>query len=198
MLSGARRAVSFLAERTRSVSGAEHREAYDALATSLKGLETEFAALTPKPEELTRIARRSFELRQELGFLLESNERNFVYWYERRNKGVFLAATPIDVSQILREHLFEKFDTVVLTSATLTVGGRFEFIRQRMGLDHAKEIASCRRNSITASKRCCTCRALYPTCAILVLRRTAADEIVRLAGDSPRGARSACSPAMRK
>src|SRR5580704_5860863 len=117
----------------------QHREAYDALTTALKGLETEFAAMTQKPEELTRIARRSFELRQELAFLFESNERNFVYWYERRNKGVFLAATPIDVSQILRERLFEQFDTVILTSATLTVGGRFEFIRQRLGLDHVKE-----------------------------------------------------------
>ena len=72
-------------------------------------------------------------------FLFESNEKNFVYWYERRNKGVFIAATPIDVSQILRERLFETFDTVVLTSATLTVGGRFEYIRQRVGLDHTKE-----------------------------------------------------------
>jgi ATP-dependent DNA helicase DinG len=118
----------------------EHnREAYDALATSLKGLETEFAALTQKPEELTRLARRSFEIRQELSFLFESNEKNFVYWYERRNKGVFIAATPIDVSRILRERLFETFDTVVLTSATLTVGGRFEYIRQRVGLDHTKE-----------------------------------------------------------
>jgi ATP-dependent DNA helicase DinG len=119
----------------------QHRETYDALATALKGLETEFAAMTPKVEELTRLARRSFELRQELVFLFESNERNFVYWYERRNKGVFLAATPIDVSQILRERLFEQFDTVILTSATLTVGSRFEYIRNRIGLDHAKERA---------------------------------------------------------
>jgi ATP-dependent DNA helicase DinG len=117
----------------------QHRESYDALVSSLKGLETEFAALHEKPEELLRIARRSFEIRQELSFLFESNERNFVYWYERRNKGVFLAATPIDVSQVLREKLFEKFDTIVLTSATLTVAGRFEFIRHRLGLDHAKE-----------------------------------------------------------
>ena len=117
----------------------QNREAYDALAAALKGFETECAALTQKPEEILRIARRSFELRQELAFLFESNERNFVYWYERRNKGVFLAATPIDVSQILREKLFEQFDTAVLTSATLTVSGRFEFIRSRMGLDHAKE-----------------------------------------------------------
>src|SRR5262249_27506869 len=73
----------------------QNREAYDALTTALKGLETEFAALTSKPEELTRLARRSFEIRQEMSFLFESNEKNFVYWFERRNKGVFLAATPI-------------------------------------------------------------------------------------------------------
>jgi ATP-dependent DNA helicase DinG len=117
----------------------QNREAYDGLLNVMKGLETEFAALTQKPEELLRIARRSFEIRQELSFLFESNEKNFVYWFERRNKGVFLAATPIDVSQILRERLFEAFDTVILTSATLTVGNRFEYIRQRLGLDHSKE-----------------------------------------------------------
>ncbi len=117
----------------------QNRESYDSLLNALKGLETEFAALTNKPEELLRIARRSFEIRQEFAFLFESNEKNYVYWFERRNKGVFLAATPIDVSQILRERLFEPFDTVILTSATLTVAGRFEFIRQRMGVDHAKE-----------------------------------------------------------
>jgi ATP-dependent DNA helicase DinG len=119
----------------------QHREAYDALLNACKAMETEFAALPQKPEELTRIARRSFEIRQEFSFLFESNEKNYVYWFERRNKGVFLAATPIDISQILREKLFETFDTVILTSATLTVAGRFEFIRQRLGLDHAKECA---------------------------------------------------------
>src|SRR5712671_1150657 len=117
----------------------QHRETYDALASALKGLETEFAGMAQKPEELLRISRRSFEIRQELAFLFESHERNFVYWYERRSKGVFLAATPIDVSQVLRARLFEQFDSIVLTSATLTVAGRFEFIRQRLGLDHARE-----------------------------------------------------------
>jgi len=117
----------------------QNREAYDALVNALKSLETELSAMPQKPEELIRMARRSFELRQELAFLLESNEKNCVYWYERRNKGVFLAATPIDVSEILRERLFESFDTVILTSATLTVGKRFDYMRHRLGLDHAKE-----------------------------------------------------------
>ena len=58
------------------------------------------------------LARRAADMRRELGFLLESEEKSYVYWYERRGKGVFLAATPIDVSQILREKLFDQFDTV--------------------------------------------------------------------------------------
>ena len=69
----------------------------------------------------------------------ERARRNFVYWFERRGKGVFVAATPIDVSAILREKLFETFDTVVLTSATLAVAGRFEFLKQRLGISAATE-----------------------------------------------------------
>ena len=53
-----------------------------------------------------RGARRNCAAR--LAFLLESNEKNYVYWFERRGKGMFLAATPIDVSAILRERLFER------------------------------------------------------------------------------------------
>jgi len=52
---------------------------------------------------------------------------------------VFLAATPIDVSAILREKLFEPFDTVVLTSATLAVAGHFDYLKQRLGLDMVRE-----------------------------------------------------------
>jgi ATP-dependent DNA helicase DinG len=71
--------------------------------------------------------------------LLESDEKNYVYWYERRGKGVFLAATPIDVSEMLRERVFESLDTVVLTSATLAVGGRFDYLKQRLGIAAAQE-----------------------------------------------------------
>ncbi|MGB6432114.1 MAG: ATP-dependent DNA helicase [Candidatus Acidiferrales bacterium] len=112
----------------------QNREAYDEFLAAAKALESEIAALREKPEPILQIARRAAELRNELVFLLESEERNFVYWYERRNKGIFLAATPIDVSGILRERLFEPFDTIVLTSATLAVGGRFDFLKQRLGI----------------------------------------------------------------
>jgi ATP-dependent DNA helicase DinG len=118
----------------------QNRETYDDLTAAVKRLEAELSALQPKPEEVVTLARRAAEVRRELEFLLESNEKSYVYWFERRGKGVFLAATPIDVSEILREKLFDQFDTVVLTSATLAVGGRFDYLKQRLGVQPSKEV----------------------------------------------------------
>src|SRR5580692_5014041 len=78
----------------------QHRSRYDGLIGALKALESEIAALPSKPEELLVIARRAAELRGETAFLFESNEKNYVYWLERRGKGSFVTATPIDVSSI--------------------------------------------------------------------------------------------------
>ena len=57
----------------------------------------------------------------------------------RGRQNVFLQATPIDVGPILREYLWSKLECAVLTSATLAVGGGFEYIRQRLGMEHARE-----------------------------------------------------------
>src|SRR6202790_2917966 len=117
-----------------------NREPYQELSSAVKRIETELSALTPKPEEVITIARRASELRRELIFLLESEEKGYVYWYERRGRGLFLTATPIDVGEILREKLFDQFDTVVLTSATIAVGGRFDYLKQRLGVQPSKEV----------------------------------------------------------
>jgi len=117
----------------------KNHEAFEDLSAAVKRIETELCALNPKPEEVMTLARRGADLRREFEFLLESEEKSYVYWYERRGKGIVLTATPIDVSEILREKLFDQFDTVVLTSATLAVGGRFDFLKQRLGLQPAKE-----------------------------------------------------------
>jgi ATP-dependent DNA helicase DinG len=57
-----------------------------------------------------------------------------------RQQHVFLQATPIDVSQILRQTLFEQLETAVLTSATLAVNGTFDYIRERLGIGNAREL----------------------------------------------------------
>jgi ATP-dependent DNA helicase DinG len=90
--------------------------------------------------QIAALARRAGELATELRFLLRANDDDFVYFVEFRGRGVFLRASPIDVSAIMRELLFERMTTTILTSATLTVDGTFEYVRDRLGIAHAAEV----------------------------------------------------------
>ncbi|MGA9061177.1 MAG: ATP-dependent DNA helicase [Terracidiphilus sp.] len=58
----------------------------------------------------------------------------------RARRVTFLQATPIDISELLRELVFDRVPTVVLTSATLTVQGGFEHLRRRLGLNETREL----------------------------------------------------------
>src|SRR5205085_1260256 len=57
---------------------------------------------------------------------------------ERRGRRTFLQATPIEVSQLLDERLFDRVDTVILTSATLAVADGFEYTQRRLGVRAAR------------------------------------------------------------
>ncbi|HKW68672.1 MAG TPA: DEAD/DEAH box helicase, partial [Terriglobales bacterium] len=130
----------------------ENGDEYLGLMHSLGRLGAELQRMKEKPEEVFNFIRRVDELRVQLSFLMESNDRNTVFWIERRggresrgsgarvSRHTFLQATPIDVAPILRSCLFDKLECAVLTSATLAVGGGFEYIRRRLGLEHAREL----------------------------------------------------------
>jgi ATP-dependent DNA helicase DinG len=160
----------------------ENGDEFLAFNQALTRLAGELEGVTPKPEEIFNFVRRAQEIRMQLGFAMESDDRNTVFWIERRGSramdrdantfsrsadrerhgfsradktgrglrasapevsrgrhNVFLQATPIDVGPILRECLWSKLECAVLTSATLAVGGGFEYIRQRLGFEHARE-----------------------------------------------------------
>jgi ATP-dependent DNA helicase DinG len=91
-------------------------------------------------EQIDALARRADEMRSDLRFLMKAGELEYVYFVEFRGRGVFLRASPIDVSSIVREFLFDKMRTTVLTSATLTVDGGFTYIKERLGLRRTDEI----------------------------------------------------------
>ena len=94
-------------------------------------------------EETQPLRRRTGMVRDQLKFLMESQDRNTVFWLERRGgrqSSTHLQATPIDISDILRDLLFQSYPSVVLTSATLTVQGGFAHFRKRLGLDESREL----------------------------------------------------------
>jgi ATP-dependent DNA helicase DinG len=120
---------------------------YLSVRATLKRLEDEMAEMK-SVDEAPGMRKRVGRLRSEFEFLLESTANNMVYWMERRaslglrqqGRTTFLQATPIDVSELLAEQVFETIPTVVLTSATLTVAGGFGHIRKRIGLEEAREL----------------------------------------------------------
>jgi ATP-dependent DNA helicase DinG len=109
-------------------------QAYLSLDGALERMETTLDALREKPPEVDNLLRRVRELRFQLEFIVAGDDKRYVYWLERRGRGLFLRASPIDVSSLLQDKLFDRVETVVLTSATLASAGRFDFIRRRLGL----------------------------------------------------------------
>ena len=121
----------------------ENGDEFIGLRQSLARLGAEIENLPSKPEEVFAFARRAQELHVQLSFLMESEDKNTVFWIERRRGGrekISIQATPIDVGPILRECLWSKLESSVLTSATLAVGGGFDYIRGRLGIEHARDL----------------------------------------------------------
>ncbi len=56
-----------------------------------------------------------------------------------RNETISLHAAPLHVGELLQAHLFEKKRAVILTSATLSTGGTFDYVSERLGLTRARE-----------------------------------------------------------
>jgi ATP-dependent DNA helicase DinG len=100
----------------------------------------ERAEAVPTAEDFEALAGRAAALRDELRFLLRANDSDFVFFVEFRGRGVFFRASPIDVSKIVQEVLLDRMRTTVLTSATLAVDGRFDYIRERLGIGPAHEV----------------------------------------------------------
>jgi ATP-dependent DNA helicase DinG len=105
----------------------------------LEGLRTALLAVPDRPEPLTGLAGRALALAAEMAFLMKAEEDDHVYFVETRGRGVFLRAMPIDVSARLKELLFEKVRSAVLTSATLAVDGGFTYVKDRLGLEPTEE-----------------------------------------------------------
>jgi len=141
----------------------EHFEDGMMLAGALEGLEATLALATKRTsndsndsndsngsngsndsndsnELAASVRRRAGEVRSDLRFLMRADDPDFVYYVEARGRGLFLRASPIDVSRTVRDALFNRFRSIVLTSATLAVDDGFSYVKGRLGLREAEEV----------------------------------------------------------
>jgi ATP-dependent DNA helicase DinG len=125
---------------------------YLATLNALQRLEGDLEQLK-QVEEASGLRKRAAEIRAQLKFLMETTEKNIVFWIQRRQVGgvrnlarggaafnTHLQATPIDVSDLMAQTLFDAYPSVILTSATLTVEHGFQHVRARLGLHSAREL----------------------------------------------------------
>jgi len=130
----------------------DRQAAWFKLDTALEELaRTAEAEAEPPPDEepdgdagarasLTGLARRARGLRDDLATIAEQRQKSHVYWGETRPTGTFLTASPIEIADLMRRHILKAGPTPVLTSATLTAAGTFDYSRRRLGLDDAEEL----------------------------------------------------------
>jgi ATP-dependent DNA helicase DinG len=97
-------------------------------------------------EDDTGVIERVKAVYSELRYLLEADDAGTVFWVERRPSGrpgvlnTHIIATPIDVSQILGQYLFDRYNASVLCSATLAVQGRFDHVHRSLGVPESSEL----------------------------------------------------------
>jgi ATP-dependent DNA helicase DinG len=120
----------------------QNEEAYRDVLRALEMVTLQLELLKAPPDEAIPLVTRAREMARRLEFWMEGKkgvpDKRYVYWIERRGRRTFLQATPIEVSQLLDERLFDRVDTVIMTSATLAVADSFEYTLRRLGLRAAR------------------------------------------------------------
>ncbi len=103
--------------------------------------------LKDPPEGLNSLSRRADEIKKEFQEILNASDPDWVYWWEARGRGVFLHASPIDVSSLMPGVLYSRIHTAIFTSATLSTQGHFRFFKERLGLEGGPGLVECTLDS---------------------------------------------------
>jgi len=92
--------------------------------------------------ELRSLRSQGMGLGEMLGAFIGQTLPDQVYWIEREGKRrqPVLHSAPVEVAPVLEDVLFKALPSVVLTSATLAVGGKLEYCRNRLGAGEACEL----------------------------------------------------------
>ncbi|MEG3638406.1 ATP-dependent DNA helicase [Magnetococcus sp. PR-3] len=141
--------TAFPIENSRDALAPEHleQEAGRALVRCEQTLHKLAELLEPHLERsagLGSCGRRLEKLLIASGTIRTLDDPERIYWYETRNRGVFLQASPLNVGQTMREMLYPRVQCAIFTSATLSTGKGekgFSYFMSQLGLD--PEIATC-------------------------------------------------------
>ena len=124
-----------------------------------RALEADIALARDLSEDVLALGRRAADIRDDIKFMLRADDAGYVYYLEIRGRGVFLRASPIDVSTIVRDVLFDRLHG---DRADLRHADRRRLVRLRARPARAATGAArsgSTRSSTTRARRSSTCRA---------------------------------------
>lgn len=93
----------------------------------------QLAADSGKNEELLPVSQTASAVTISAGRFIELSREEYCCFVETGKKHSILKAVPLDIGPDLMETVYSRFDTTILTSATLTVADEFDFFRNRLG-----------------------------------------------------------------
>ena len=118
-------------------------EQVELVSAGITGLADRLGDCFPFGDSWTVLTKRAGEQNDKLrdiALYFDNNDHKFVHWYEKRERAVILSATPIEVAKELQKNLYATVDSCILTSATLSSGGSFSYIKERLGLNEDAEV----------------------------------------------------------
>jgi DNA polymerase-3 subunit epsilon/ATP-dependent DNA helicase DinG len=115
-------------------------EGLRAFLGDLDGEEDEIEGLA---QECAGYAMRLRETHGQINACISQPTSSHIYWatVAARDSRVTLHAAPLHVGSLVERHLFHPKEVVILTSATLTTGASFDFLRGRLAAAEADELA---------------------------------------------------------
>lgn len=110
--------------------------AFHTFDAAMEAMALHFDREGERRDGLKQIARRAGRVRNDAAKIADRSSAAQVTWFETRERARAIGASPVDVSTLFREDVVHRVPSVVLTSATLTTGGSFDFIKRRLGIDY--------------------------------------------------------------
>jgi ATP-dependent DNA helicase DinG len=90
-------------------------------------------------KDLKVFIERTSALINDLDKLVSMSDKDWAYWVDISEKKIAICGSPVDVARELRDNLFSRIRTCILTSATIAVNNSFEFIADRIGIENLND-----------------------------------------------------------
>ncbi len=116
---------------------------WESISEILQADQSDEKQYEPILNELREASRELYETYENIDDLVFEPDPNMIYWVEShpQRPAVAIQAAPLHIGDLMERYIWFEKRAVILTSATLTTAGNFDYVRSRLQADDAEELA---------------------------------------------------------